>query len=663
MGIYSKQVEDRIAKIPEEYNILQNYDNYTYHIQFFMLPADIQKEVDTLNTYVEINKKIDKNKVIIAESGVTPNVNIQRFTINSVVPGGSLLSTALTFDLSFEDLSYELINKLAVVSKVLGYDNHINHPYYISVWFTGYENVTSNTYNLNHFSKGLPKNNIVGKKFTYKCIIKKVKTEQHSDKMIFNMNLVWCPTRANLNDYTLIHEMPQITIDAGMSFEKFINDFQTSINNMWKEKLSSKNKGEHSDYNYVYGEKGNMYEFDIVCPDDNGWNEIDSAVMPKTQNIKLEPSQPFPDLFLNVWQMMKGPCQYSLFVYPEMKYIMEYKQYCWYKIIMHLCFYKCPGLYDVQNSMCTDDTYFFNAEKYQLNYLDELFPKITETSNDAQNSKNKVKRYYLHSYGKNINVLNCKEDDDCLWFLNIGVNAKNQEFESRLITSFLQKNNEEKSKFEQAKERFSVGKHNLDDIYMSLDNNQKELYLSIINVGITREEYKNTSEDSASNENIEKTDDMTNDIVKENLMKAKLGYNGLFGVSQRKLLELDILGDPYWLGIANEEFLNNIENVTNYIIPHIILSTKSFKPVDENYVYKANDYMVFNTPYRILQVTSYFENGKFTQKLKGAIALPFIQSTKEVLIGEQIGYQRAQSNISDKEKQSGGSNTNNGEQV
>ena len=221
----------------------------------------------------------------------------------------------------------------------------------------------------------------------------------------------------------------------------------------------------------------------------------------------------------------------------------------------------------------------------------------------------------------------------------------------------MENNPTENSKFNQTKDKFKVGKHNLDDIYMSLDNNQKELYLSIVNVGVTREEYRNASEDSASNESLEKTTDTTNNASQINLMKAKLGYNGLFGVSQRKLLELDILGDPYWLGINDEQFLNNLENVTNYVIPHIILSTKSFKPVDENYIYKSNDYMVFNTPYRILQVTSYFENGKFTQKLKGAIALPFIQSTKEALIGQNIGYQRAQSNISDVEK-TNGTNTN-----
>lgn len=658
MGIYSKQVEDRIAKIPEEYNILQNYDNYTYHIQFFMLPADVQKNVDTYNSYDAIEKEINANKIIIAESGVTPNINIQRFTINSVVPGGALLSTALTFELSFEDLSYELINKLAVVSKVLGYDNHISHPYYISVWFTGYENVTSTTYNSNHYSKGLPKNNIAGRKFTYKCIIDKVKTEQQSDKMIFNMHLVWCPTRANLKDYTLIHEMPQITIPAGSTFEDFKKTFQKSINDMWRHKLGDNDKT--SDYKVVYG-NGDMYEFDIVYPSDESKQEVSSGILKNDQNIKLEPSQPFPDLFLQVWQTLKGPSNYSLFIYPEMKYIKKYKQYSWYKIVVHLCFYKCPGLYDVQNCMGENDTYFYDAEKYQLNYLNDLFPYVSETSNGAQDSKNKVKRYYLHSYGQNINVLNCKEDDDYLWFLNIGINAKNQIFESKLITSFLEKNPSESSKFNQAKEKFSVGKHNLDDIYMSLDNNQKELYLSIVNVGITREEYINASEDASSNESKKKEEDTTNEQAQRNSMKAKLGYNGLFGVSQRKLLELDILGDPYWLGISDEQFLSNLENVTNYVIPHIILSTKSFKPVDENYIYKANDYMVFNTPYRILQVTSYFENGKFTQKLKGAIALPFIQSTKEALIGEQIGYERGQSNISDKEKING-TNTN-GEKV
>ena len=387
MGIYSKQVEDRLAKIPEEYNILQNYDNYTYHIQFFMLPSDVQRTVDKLDDYQQIEKEINSNKIIIAESGVTPNINIHKFTINSVVPGGSLLSTALTFELSFEDLSYELINKLAVVSKVLGYDNHITHPYYISVWFTGYENVTSTTYNSNHYSKGLPKNNIAGRKYTYKCIIDKVKTEQQSDKMVFNMHLVWCPTRANLKDYTLIHEMPQMTIPAGQTFDGFVEYFQQAINDMWKHKLTSSGKDAHSDYEEVYGANGNMYEFDIVYTSDESRQEVESAILQDNQNFKLEPTEPFPDLFLRIWQMMKGPSNYSLFVYPEMKYIKEYKQYCWYKIIIHLCFYKCPGLYDVQNSMCEDDTYFFNAEKHQLNYLDVLFPQITDKSNGAQNSK------------------------------------------------------------------------------------------------------------------------------------------------------------------------------------------------------------------------------------------------------------------------------------
>ena len=49
--------------------------------------------------------------------------------------------------------------------------------------------------------------------------------------------------------------------------------------------------------------------------------------------------------------------------------------------------------------------------------------------------------------------------------------------------------------------------------------------------------------------------------------------------------------------------------------------------LDNNDNYEEDKFMDLTTVYIITQVTSFFDNGKFTQKLNGFVATPFIQSS------------------------------------
>ena len=173
------------------------------------------------------------------------------------------------------------------------------------------------------------------------------------------------------------------------------------------------------------------------------------------------------------------------------------------------------------------------------------------------------------------------------------------------------------------------------------------MYLDILNIGIVKESPTPTVIENNTNVDEEKSQDITSNELQKLQLKAKLGYNSLFEVSNRKSLDIDIIGDPYWLGISDEYFLSHLkDNLTNFVIPHIILSTKSFQRLDSNYNYKVNENKCFNTPFRILQVTSTFSGGKFTQKLNGVIAIPFIQSTKDVVFENvSMKEKRAETNV------------------
>ena len=119
-------------------NILNRYANYTYHIRWSMtndfLASSLEDPTDYLNDQLY-------GKEIIAESGVTAGFNIIDFEITNLCAPGprvqSMPATSFTMTVK-EPYGFSLLDRIYSFSQNVGIKNHLTAPYFIEIWFTGY---------------------------------------------------------------------------------------------------------------------------------------------------------------------------------------------------------------------------------------------------------------------------------------------------------------------------------------------------------------------------------------------------------------------------------------------------------------------------------------------------------------------------------------------
>lgn len=120
-------------------NPLNVYANYTYHIRWFLT-----SETEAYNNVNSANPNSDKlTKTVIAESGVTAGFNIvELVTKASCQPN---IEKRNMWNLSefnmviSEPLGLSLFDKIYFSAQEIGVINHNLCPYFIEVWFNGYD--------------------------------------------------------------------------------------------------------------------------------------------------------------------------------------------------------------------------------------------------------------------------------------------------------------------------------------------------------------------------------------------------------------------------------------------------------------------------------------------------------------------------------------------
>ena len=117
-------------------NPLNVFANYTYHIRFSIMSLDSAYSQD--GTYASMNSA---DKLIIAESGVTAGFCINDFEFKNVCcPGPKNLNTTnTTWTMTIlEPFGMSFIDKMFIAAGTKGIDNWSRSPYFIEVWFNGY---------------------------------------------------------------------------------------------------------------------------------------------------------------------------------------------------------------------------------------------------------------------------------------------------------------------------------------------------------------------------------------------------------------------------------------------------------------------------------------------------------------------------------------------
>ena len=163
-----KEIKNLINQINFKDNILKEYDNWTFHIQWYMIPyndfiareyailhsdADVNNVIDGIDENQTISGVIDKDfykidpseKVVIFETGVTAQYAFENLSYKTVYSendlNGFIHMTNMTF--KFKEVNgCTFRDKWQVVSRALGYDNNINVPYFMEIDFVGYNRLT-----------------------------------------------------------------------------------------------------------------------------------------------------------------------------------------------------------------------------------------------------------------------------------------------------------------------------------------------------------------------------------------------------------------------------------------------------------------------------------------------------------------------------------------
>lgn len=152
----TKEVFDDLDKNYSYDNILQMYDNYTYHIELCMIPKDKIREYEEKLANNgpfsdDLKSFLNKNKVIIADTSGCPKFNITSAKMKTYTQSGSIktteksnvhingymVETILTVQ---EVYGFTFINKFDFMCAMLGYQARHQVPVFLNIWFSGYEN-------------------------------------------------------------------------------------------------------------------------------------------------------------------------------------------------------------------------------------------------------------------------------------------------------------------------------------------------------------------------------------------------------------------------------------------------------------------------------------------------------------------------------------------
>ena len=712
MGIYASKIEKRFQDLPEIENVLQKYDNVTYHIQFFMVPRNIQfdymHERGVINSdyYQQINaenhspedielikkanseallnldKKLLQRAVIIAESGVTNTISIESLSMvtHPPVSAEQFGATTVEMDLKLSELnSSSLTNKIALASYLCGYESYCYQQYFINIWFTGYDPRTGKPID----KIPLGENGI--KQCLYQVTMGDVKTSSESNKTTYNIKLYPSFYSSLSKDVNIVSNIGELELSADKSFSSFVQVLQDKVN----EKLRAQYGIQIMNHIYagydpleiivataltnkvgivrqktLKGGVSSAYEYDdsedqifVSSEAYNNMSEEEQQIIDKGSNqgratkivrglsdgfkrligsydVEITPEK--EDTIISILQKMMT--HYALVMDGEIltinydnMYVGNFKGVNYFKHIITIGKAKAPGLKDIQENVIGkdyDNLYSAMPSLFQDRYLDELL---------GYNLLQK-KYYWLHN-GKNINVLSVKTEDDNMWYLNLGLTDLYAVTENLPKTNYNPEKSEEinvyRSRLTQPSAQGEVLKdaklYYIDDIYNYFINKNNTNPMSVSSWHKIAESNSSLNELPASSavvhndKNAESLDSNAKAIL-ENEIRYKLGMENLFQVTNQKIkLDLDIIGDPYWMFFGDT---TNNSAQHNLVLPHLLLFQRSFMVADGMDNYEEDKLMEYNSLYTVIKIVSTFEGGTFKQRISGQVATPFIQSSK-----------------------------------
>lgn len=629
-----QEIKNLINQVKKDYkeNILLKYDNYTYHIRWFILPAKVQRarEYAYLNsdTTVGINDKTgfnpnqsqgydkediyhisDNEKVILLETGITAQYNLESFSFKSLYSenklNGYIHMTEMNMTVK-EPLGCTLMDKWNVVSRALGWNNNINMPYYIELYFEGYNSQT-----------GMPEK--ITPTFLYKVTITDVKTTINHTGTTYNIKMMPYYQYGFQKDNFLAQNIGELGSLSGNTVKTFISDIEEKLNKKFFE------TGENKKLEPQYSSVNNCrYEFII---DENISNVVLKnsstfwSMFAANYKTNPKPNTTIEEIIKSAWEQTADDVydDTELRVFTK-QVIIGYREDGGQleKIYYFIVPIRKPfnAQYNKKYGTTTAKTYQKFGDYVNYLYMCGLLEKGYE---------------YLFS-GKDINVLNFDFKINNLWFMKsprekIKTNKYNKfdmpkdSLGNDLFDPTVYGNRQIDASVIQQESNiafakiYGVSSYNkllgvkyLDDIEKEIPALDKFKYLNYKIVPIRSDNDATVDEDNQ------------NDNDKPALRKTAL--EECHSAGEMTEINFEIIGDPYWLG--DETFDNTLINIRNYVYGnhHITFTVKT--PVGEdNITGELTDYGTSQSItgfYIINKIEHKFSSsGKFTQTISALL--------------------------------------------
>lgn len=671
MGYYESTVEkalkDKVIELkkPEYQNVLMQYDNWTYHIRLSMIPNSAYLKYTELksellmgkNVKNKMNQIIEENSITIAETGVISNPFIESFIMKSFMSVNKVSTTNMNMKL-VDTQGIGLENKVNTLSMILGYGyNFVNQPFFITVWFTGYnetnKNTGSNELRLGQPEKVIPiysqaknqENTKIDDKLYFEVCASKVNSDITTSRAVWDFNFSVVDNAGFIPKDTLVLS------DAGNIVVKKGENYITTIAKQLTEKITKKVQ-----------DKLGKSNFDIIyCNDNKSSSSIPNCVDVKFFNpdgtlyYSTDKKDVDIDGFDGINPNPKGDtyidfekCAYRSHVITPGKdanLLSFFNQLIVENKICGNGFLKkdvqtrsdnsgiVPRIYvtNVLKGSYAGDTYyktnvnvfFENRKDMDLMMKDgaEFFSNVVPAQKEIIKNT-KFLRLYEWMTGSNENkLLDFKTNTNNLWFLNTGITAMEN---ARQNTPSAKNWRKIPVTDELAKSRDQVlakmgNPFNIPVSFKTMNEYwdyviEKNVFESLLLPSFTMRD------DNVSSDDIKTA---TSETEEENVLKtrSKIGFDNLVTSGNATSLDLNIIGDPMWLDIAS---VLSPKDRTKYLTISIIFKKNSNFHMDNHDLYKQEPLTQFILPYSITQITSTFTNGAFKQQLKGHINAAFL---------------------------------------
>ena len=665
-GTISQQqdIKNMISQMKFGHNVLLDYDNWTFHIQWFMLPRSIellyeweQQKNDTtvniLNSANIANKKYDADqldyymkygqtkseyhhikdeyRIVLFETGVTANYAFESMNMKTVFSNSDLsnFSHMTSMSLSFKEINgCTFRDKWDAVSRAIGWtENQLSMPTYIELSFKGWDKST-----------GKPVS--IGSPFLYKVCVTGCDAECNQGGTRYSFKFTPYLQGGMTKDNFVAENLGTVGQNiSGNTFKQIIADLEDKMNKKFFEignNLILQNLYDSTDMET----HGKRYVFVI----DSALADLTISPTSTYYNQNLEtiervssPNATIQSLIQSIWRDVnddKGN-DTTLRIYSKQVLIGNRPD-------------DDGGL---------ERIYYFIIpvrEPFLSNYISKHTnlptsgTKIYDRFGDYVNylyTSNLIPRHYEYMYsGKDNSVLSFNFKINNMWFLN-------SPYESEMVTrsneidipkdSLPEEIFKELGKLatmaevaarivNEANQMFEAiyGKGKVNNSIKYMDDVEKQLSAADIF------KYRNFKSIPKRNDNttvVEETTQVDNPI--SSIRKTALSE--LHSAGRLTAIDLELIGDPFWLG--DETFNNSLMNIKTCVSNnhHIIFTVNTPPEQGSNGEIDVRTKRSVTGFYIVTQMEHNFSNnGKFTQKMKAVID-PMLATRSDY---EDIGY-------------------------